>query len=102
MHEIRLSGGEITILKALGLSGSPMLGRILLSRLGGLQEEELVETMQSLIEMDYVSTNKVNVHSIAEVERSMFRVNSTYSDELRDALHPHRRREERGRRQRRR
>jgi hypothetical protein len=103
VHEIHLSGGEVTFLKALGVSGAPMFGRLLLSRLGEVDENELIETIESLVDMDYVVSSKVNVQSIADVERSMFRVNSTYADELRDALHPHRRRrEQRGRRERRR
>ena len=101
-REIHLSGGEITILKALGLSGTPLSGNLLLTRLGETDERELMETITSLIDMDYVVASKVNVMKIEDVQRSVFRVNSTYADDLRDAMHPGRKNEERSRRQRRR
>lgn len=85
MREINLSGGEVSFLKALGVNGSPMHGRFLLSRLGEVDEHELVQTIESLMDMDYVVSTKVNVQRIEDVERSMFRVNSLYADELRDS-----------------
>ena len=35
-REIKLDGGEITVLKALGLSGSPLNGKLLLDRMTDL------------------------------------------------------------------
>ncbi len=101
MLGIHLSGGDISILKALGLSGSPLPGHLLLHRLGDTDERELIETIQSLVNMDYVISSKANVVKIEDVQRSTFRVNSSYADELRDAIRPGRRTEERTRRRRR-
>jgi len=100
-REIKLSGGEITILKTLGLSGTQMNGKMLEER-AGMETAEFIETLTGLIDLGYVDSSKVNVHDMDDVERSQFRVNSSYSHDLKDALHPNRRREERGRRQRRR
>ena len=100
-REIRLDGGEITILKTLGLSGTSMNGKMLEER-AGMEKAEFIETLTGLIELGYVDSSKVNITNMDDVERSTFRVNSSYSKDLRDALHPNRKREERGRRQRRR
>ncbi|MEY2545672.1 MAG: hypothetical protein QOG48_789 [Verrucomicrobiota bacterium] len=101
-HDIHLSGSDITFLKALGLGGTPLAGHLLLTRMGETDEGELVDTIKSLVEMDYVSSTKVNIMKIEDVERSSFRVNSSYADALRDAMHPGRRTEDRARRRRRR
>jgi hypothetical protein len=87
-REIHLSGGEITFLKALGLSGTPLQGRLFLARLGEVDENELLETLKGLMELDYVVSSKVNVQKMEDVERSIFRVNSSYSDDLREAMRP--------------
>jgi hypothetical protein len=101
MHDIRLSGGEITFLKALGLSGTPMNGRLLLTRLGEIDENELVDTIETLMKEEYVMSSKVNIMNKLDVEHSIFRVNSIYADDLRDALRPGKRRDETERRRRR-
>jgi hypothetical protein len=101
-REIHLSGGEITLLKALGLSGTPLAGHLLLARLGERDEQELLDTMEGLMEMDYVVSSKVNVSKMEDVERSIFRVNSSYADDLREAMRPGRRDDDRANRLRRR
>ena len=103
-REIRLSGSEISILKALTPFGTPVAGRMLMSRMGEGSGQELVDTLQGLMDMDYVVSSKVNIVNIEDVERAFFRVNSTCADELRDALRPGNRSrdEQRGRRERRR
>jgi len=93
-REIKLDGGEITILKTLGLSGNPMNGRMLMQRSGQMESAELVDTLSGLIALGYVLSSKVNVSSTEDVERSLFRVNSSYARELRDALRGGRRRRE--------
>ena len=78
-----------------------MNGKMLEER-AGMETAEFIETLTGLIEQGYVDSSKVNVTDMDDVERGNFRVNSSYSRDLRDALHPNRRREDRGRRQRRR
>ena len=102
-REITLDGGEITILKALGLSGTQLNGKMLLDRTGDMETAEMVETLTGLMDRGFVLSSKVNIQDVEDIERSSFRVNPSYSRELRDALKPGtRRREERSRRQRRR
>lgn len=102
-REIQLGGGEITLLKSIGLSGSPVLGKLILERVDSLEKSELVETLAGLISMDYVLTNRVNVRTVEDVERGFFRVNPAHTKDLRDAVNPGRRREhDRSKRERRR
>lgn len=91
MRELNLNGGEITLLKKIGLSGAQMYGRRLVD---GLEEEEFVpflNTLASLLEQNYVLTNKVNIRSIEDVERAFFRVNPAFGVALRDEVSPARR-----------
>jgi hypothetical protein len=99
-REIKLNGGEISILKTLGLSGSPLIGKLLLDRVE-MESAELIDTLGGLIEQGYIISTKVNIQSAEDIERSAFRVNSSYARDLRDTLKPGRRREERSRRSRR-
>jgi hypothetical protein len=100
-REIKLTGGEISILKALGLSGTSLNGKLLMDRLGDLEFAELADSLGTLIDQDYVLSTKANVNSKEDMERTAFRVNSAHARDLRDALRPGgRRREERPRRQR--
>jgi hypothetical protein len=102
-REIKLDGGEITVLKKIGLSGTPVYGKMLIDRSEGMETAEFIETLVGLIDQGYVLSNKVNIRVMEEVERAFFRVNAAYAKDLRDALSPGRRREqERTRRPRRR
>jgi hypothetical protein len=102
-REIRLDGGEISLLKKIGLSGTQVYGKMLIDRVEGMENAEFLDTLTSLIDQGYVLSNKVNVRSIEDAERAFFRVNASYAKDLREAVNPGRRRdEERGKRQRRR
>ena len=102
-REINLDGGEITVLKKLGLSGTQVYGKMLLDRVEGMETAELLETLTGLINQGYILSNKVNIRLIEDVEKAFFRVNAAYAKDLRDAVNPGRRRaQERTRRQRRR
>jgi hypothetical protein len=92
-REIHLDGGEIGLLKAIGLSGTQIYGKLLLERAKDMASAEFLETLDGLLSLGYVISNKVNVRSIADVERAFFRVNPTYQRDLRDAINPSRTRE---------
>lgn len=92
-REIKLDGGEITILKTLGLSGSQMYGKQLIDHMGEMEIAEFIDTLNGLISLGYVLSNKVNLRMMEDVERAFFRVNGAYAHDLRDALNPGRRRE---------
>ena len=100
-REINLSGGEITLLKTLGLSGTPTYGKILIDHIGEIEQAEFLDELTGLISQGYVLSDKVNVRTMEDVERSVFRVNASYARDLKDALHPGRRREREPRRRRR-
>jgi hypothetical protein len=101
MREINLSGGEITLLKSLGLSGTPILGRLLVDRVGDQEQAEFLDDLSGLISQGYILSDKAIVRTMEDVERSVFRVNSSYARDLKDALHPGRTREREPRRRRR-
>ena len=98
----QLSGGEITILKAIGLSGSQVAGKFLIERIEEVEAGELIDTLGGLVEMGYLLSTKVNIRTMQDVERSSFRVNPSYAHDLKDALDPYRRREQEKHRRRRR
>jgi hypothetical protein len=100
-REISLSGGEITLLKSMGLSGMPVYGKLLVEQVGEMAEAEFLDDLTGLIQLGYVLSDKVNVRTMEDVERAVFRVNGSYARDLKDALHPGRRREREGRRRRR-
>ena len=100
-REINLSGGEITLLKTLGLSGAAVPGSALLERMAELETGEVIDTLGGLLTMGYVLANRVNIRTAEDIGRAMFRVNQSYARELREALHPgHRESHERRRRRR--
>jgi hypothetical protein len=93
-REIKLDGGEITVLKKIGLSGTQVYGKMLIDRTEGMETAEFLETLIGLIDQGYVISNKVNIRVIEDVERAFFRVNAADAKDLRDALNPSRRREQ--------
>jgi len=92
-REIKLDGGEITILKKIGLSGSPLYGKLLLDRIEEMENVEFLEALIGLIDMGYVICNKVNIRLMDDVEKAFFRVNPAFSKDLQDAVNPARKRE---------
>ena len=100
-REIKLDGGEITVLKKIGLGGAPMYGKMLIDRVDSMETQEFLDTLMGLIGQGYVLSNKVNIRVIEDVERAFFRVNPADAKDLRDALNPSRKREQAKRRRRR-
>src|SRR5690348_13340550 len=101
MHrEINLSGGEISLLKTMGLSGTPVYGKLLVEHVGDVEQSEFIDELTGLMSLGYVLCDKVNLRTMEDVERAVFRVNASYARDLKDALHPGRREPERRRRRR--
>ena len=101
MHrEINLSGGEISLLKTIGLSGAPSYGKLLVDHVGEIEQAEFLDDLNGLIELGYVLADKVSIRTIEDVQRTVFRVNASYARDLKEALHPGRREPERRRRRR--
>ena len=97
-----MSGGEITILKAIGLTGTALTGQFLLDKIEEVEAGEFIDTLQGLLAMGYLLATKVNIKTLEDVERTSFRVNPSYAHDLKDALDPYRRREHEKQRRRRR
>lgn len=100
-REIHLDGGEVQMLKGIGLGGSNISGEQLIERVTGMEEAEFIETLKGLMMMGYVIADKQSFHGFEDVERAEFHVNSGYSKDLREAIEPSRRPQQRSRRVRR-
>jgi hypothetical protein len=94
MSEIHLDGGEISVLKAIGFSGTPLAGEQLIEKVKDFAEAELLDTLDGLIMMGYLLSDKQSLHCMEDIEHSNFRINSGYSKDLRDAIDPRRRQPE--------
>lgn len=100
-REISLSGGDTTVLKAIGLSGLEIKGTTLIDRLAdGLEAAELCGTLDSLVTSDYIVSSTDRFRTLEDVEKADFKVNPACAKELRDAVKG-RPREPEGRRRRR-
>ena len=88
-REINLDGGEISVIKALGVGSGEMTGDDLMSRLAGdLVPAELMDTLKGLMMLGYVEADKSSFYNTDEFKNIHFRVNSGYSKDLREALNP--------------
>lgn len=92
-REIKLDGGEITLLKKIGLSGAQLNGKQLIDRIEEMETGEFLDTLGGLLDQGYVLSNKVNIRLMEDVEKAFFRVNAAYAKDLQDAVNPSRRRE---------
>ena len=102
MSEITLNGGEITLLKTLGLNGGLVSGKQLVEKMDSMEGAELLDALTGLMTEGYVLANKVNVRTVEALESASFRVNPAYARELRGAVYPSRQpHQNTGRRQRR-
>jgi hypothetical protein len=88
MSEIHLDGGEVTVLKAIGLGGTSVDGETLIERVRGLEEAELIDTIRGLITLGYLNCDKRSLHDLKDIEISNFHVNSGYARDLKEALDP--------------
>ena len=100
MSEIHLNGGEISILKTIGLSGGMIGGRQVAERMSEMEGAEFLDALDGLILMDYVLSDRVSVRTMDQVESANFRVNPAHARELRDAVYPSRAKAEPRRRRR--
>lgn len=101
MGDINLNGGEISILKTIGLGGGMMAGSQLADRADDMESAEFLDTLAGLMSLDYIVSNKVNVRTIDDVKSASFRVNPSFARDLKDACYPSRQKPETGRRRRR-
>lgn len=100
MSEINLNGGEISILKTIGLGGTSISGAQLVERVD-MEDAELIDALEGLVALGYVQANRVGIRTVDAVKSAIFRVSQAHARELRDSVYPSRRKEEKGRRRRR-
>lgn len=87
-NAIHLDGSEVSVIKAIGLSGAEVDGATLRERLPDLMLAELTDTIRGLSDLGYVDADKGSFHNEDEFDKTNFRVNSGYSRDLKDALDP--------------
>lgn len=100
MSPINLSGSEIAVLKALGLSGASIQGDVLKQRVGGFEDAELLDTLQGLIQIGYVASTREGLRTVKEMENAVFKINPSYLKILQEAMDP-RQRQQAGKKKRR-
>jgi hypothetical protein len=86
--ELNLDGGEIAIIKAIGLSGSDIKGDDLIERVRDLVVSELIDTLKGLISVGFIEADKSNFYDEEDMKNVYFHVNSGYARELKDAMDP--------------
>ena len=101
MSDLNLNGGEISILKTVGLSGGMMAAPQLADRMDEMETAEFLDTLSGLMSMDYILSSKVNVRPIADVKSASFRINPACARDLKAAVYRSRQKAETGRRKRR-
>ena len=89
-REISLSGGDISVIKALGLNGTETSGKTLLDRVGSMDSMELIDTLDGLMMFDYVLCDLAALKKKEDLERANFKVNPATVKGLREALTPQR------------
>ena len=89
-RDLNLTGGDISVIKALGLTGSAISGAKLLERLGDMECAELIDTLDGLMMFDYVVSDVETLRRREDLERANFKVNSTHLRDLREAMSPQR------------
>jgi hypothetical protein len=87
MSTINLDGGEVGIIRALGFSGSPVAGADLKGAVGGMSENDLIESLKTLMALGYV-TSSADLDRAEDFDKMAFAVNSGYAKALREALDP--------------
>ena len=88
MAEIHLSGGEIRVLKTLGLGGTMTPGKVLMQRLRDFEQAELLDIIQGLVLVGYVLSTRDRLHAVEDMGKAIFRVNVSYSKDLKEAMDP--------------
>lgn len=87
-REISLSGGDVSVIKALGLSGSQMNGKTLMGRLGAMEGAEIIDALSGLVQLDYVLCDTEKLRTVEDLQEASFSVNTAMLRDLREALTP--------------
>ena len=83
-----MDGAEITIIKALGISGGEVKGSELMSILPEMNAYDLIDVLKGLVMQGYVECDKRSYYNEEELQDVVFNVNSGYQRDLKEALDP--------------
>jgi hypothetical protein len=86
-NDFNLDGVEVSIIKALGFGAGDMSGKALAQRVPELSEYELVQAVQTLVSMGYVTADK-SFGAAEDFRATSFQINSGYQRELKESLAP--------------
>jgi len=87
MSTINLDGGEISIIRALGFSGTQVLGSDLKKSVGRMSDNDLAESLKTLVVLGYVTSNP-EFDRVEDLDKTAFSVNSGYAKKLQEAIDP--------------
>lgn len=89
------------MIKALGIGGSAIDGATLIERMTNVEEAEFLDTLQGLVMLGYIVSDRQSLHDYNDVKRAQLHVNSGYSKALKEAVDPRLRPQKKSRRVRR-
>jgi hypothetical protein len=87
-QDINLDGHEVTVIKALGLTGGEISGQELMKRMPDMNAYDLIDVVKGLIMQGYVESDKSGFYNEEELMDVNFNVNSGYMRDLREAMDP--------------
>ena len=87
-REISLSGGDISVIKALGISGGQVSGKTLMERIAHMEPAELLDTLDTLMTLDYVQSDLERLRSVDDLKEARFNVNGAMMRDIREAITP--------------
>lgn len=88
MGNISLDGIEITVIKALGIGASPMLGKDLAAKVTSIPFKEFLGVLKGLVDTGLVSADSDFDGKKDTLEKNSFFVNPGYADEIEEILDP--------------
>ena len=98
--DLNLDGAEISVLKGIGFGGGEITGDTLIERCRDLGAEELIEALKGLISVGYVECESA-LQSVEELRAAAMHINSGYTRDLKEAMDPNPRDQQKSRRVRR-
>lgn len=87
-QNIPLDGGEITVLKSLGVNGTPVAGEVVAKICEKMDPSELVSIMKGLVDLGFVICEVENITNLDDIKTQDFQINSSYAKDLKNAMNP--------------
>jgi hypothetical protein len=85
MKKIKMSGREISVLRAIDFSLGTLGGEIM--ERTHIERGDLIDILNSLMDIGYVETNPASKHvDFGALEETVFEVNPSYALDLKEAI----------------